>query len=100
MPLTLFHRSRLYWRNSSKNESDREKLLLCYQSMEQIQQGRFPLTRDLALELAALMAQIDMAEVNSERSRGSGSCGPSNAHVLTAYNKFYPPRYRLAKPDQ
>ena len=95
-----FARSRLYWRASSKHETDRERLLLCYQSIEQIQQDRFPLTKDLALELAALMAQIDMADVNSERSRGSGSCGPSAAHVLQAYNKFYPPRYKEGSPDQ
>ena len=35
-----------------------------------------------------------MGEVNTERSRGSGSAGPSTAHVQQAYNKFYPKRYK------
>jgi len=41
-----------------KKESDRERLLLCYQVNQQVVQGRFPLTKELALELAALMAQV------------------------------------------
>lgn len=39
-------------------ETDRERLLLCYQTNHQVVQGRFPVNRELALELAALMAQV------------------------------------------
>ncbi|XP_069939219.1 uncharacterized protein CG43867 [Cherax quadricarinatus] len=92
--IRLLYKSRLYYRAAAKHETDREKLLLCYQVNQQIQQGKFPITRELALELATLMAQIDMGEVNSERSRGSGSSGPSSAHIQQAFTKFYPARYR------
>ncbi|XP_069191623.1 uncharacterized protein CG43867 isoform X4 [Procambarus clarkii] len=92
--IRLLYKSRLYYRAAAKHETDREKLLLCYQVNQQIQQGKFPITRELALELATLMAQIDMGEVNSERSRGSGSSGPSTAHIQQAFTKFYPARYR------
>ncbi|KAB7506302.1 Uncharacterized protein Anas_04819 [Armadillidium nasatum] len=86
--------NRLYWKYAAKHETEKEKLLLCYQVNEQIQEGKFPVTKELALELATLMAQIDMGEVNTERSRGSGSGGPSLSHVQQAYNKFYPQRYK------
>lgn len=39
-------------------ETDRERLLLCYQVNQQVVQGKFPLNRELAFELAALMAQV------------------------------------------
>ncbi|CAL4101039.1 unnamed protein product [Meganyctiphanes norvegica] len=92
--IRLLFKSRLYCRAASKHETDKEKLFLCYQTNQQIQLGKFPITRELALELATLMSQIDMGEVNSEKSRSSGSSGPSTAHVLQAFNKFYPPRYK------
>lgn len=41
-----------------------------------------------------------MGEVNSERSRGSGSSGPSTAHIQQAFNKFYPARYREDLSDE
>lgn len=47
-------------------------------------QGRFPLSRELALELASLMAQIDMGDYSHEKNRGA----------LQALDKFYPYRYR------
>lgn len=40
-------------------ETDRERLLLCYQVNQQVIHGRFPLNKELALELAALMAQVN-----------------------------------------
>lgn len=41
-----------------RGETDREKLLLMYQTNDQIVNGLFPLNRDLALEMAALLAQV------------------------------------------
>lgn len=82
--IQLTYKSRLYWKHSVKLETDKEKLLLCYQINQQIVQGRFPLSRDLALELASLIAQIDMGEIG-EKSKGTS---------LQAIDKFYPYRYR------
>lgn len=52
-------------------------------------------------QISSVCFQIDMGEVNSERSRGSGSSGPSAAHTHQAFSKFYPARYRedLAEED-
>ena len=49
---------RLYFKSLSASETEKEKLLLAYQINEEIIQGRFPLNRDLALELASLLAQV------------------------------------------
>ena len=49
---------RLYFKSTSRLETEKEKLLLTYQVNEEIVSGRFPLNRDLALELASLMAQV------------------------------------------
>lgn len=56
--IRLTYKNRLYWRQGARTETDRERLLLCYQVNQQAVQGRFPLSRELALELAALMAQV------------------------------------------
>lgn len=46
--------------------------------------GRFPVTRELAAELGALMAQLDMGEHS-----------PSNpAHAAPLARRLYPFRYR------
>lgn len=88
--IQLTYKSRLYWKHSAKLETDKEKLLLCYQINQQVIHGRFPLSKDLALELASLMAQIDMGDFVSEKSRTTSSAS------LQALDKFYPYRYRDA----
>ncbi|XP_034239350.1 uncharacterized protein CG43867 isoform X3 [Thrips palmi] len=90
--IQLTFKNRLYYRSSAQRETDRERLLLCYQINQQVVQGRFPLNRELALELASLMAQIDVGEFNPDKGRGSG--GNNAHHVLQALDKFYPYRYR------
>ncbi|XP_037914351.1 uncharacterized protein CG43867 isoform X5 [Hermetia illucens] len=95
--IQLTYKNRLYWKHSTKFETDKEKLLLCYQTNQQIVQGRFPLSRELALELSSLMSQIDMGDYSPEKSRGSGNMNAS----LQALDKFYPYRYRDAlTPEQ
>ncbi|XP_018797059.1 PREDICTED: uncharacterized protein CG43867 isoform X1 [Bactrocera latifrons] len=89
--IQLTYKNRLYWRHTVKFETDKERLLFCYQTNAQIVQGRFPLSRDLALELASLMSQIDMGDYSHEKSRGTGS----NVGIK-ALDKFYPYRYRDA----
>jgi hypothetical protein len=56
--VTLSFKLRIYRRSGILQETDKEKLLLCYQTNRAILAARFPLTRELALELAALMAQV------------------------------------------
>lgn len=97
--IQLTYKNRLYWKHSIKLETDKEKLLLCYQTNLQIVQGRFPLSRDLALELASLMAQIDIGDYaateKSSTTRSTTSASAVSA-ALQALDKFYPYRYRDA----
>ncbi|XP_011499249.1 PREDICTED: uncharacterized protein CG43867 [Ceratosolen solmsi marchali] len=92
--IQLTYKSRCYWRHAAKMETDRERLLLCYQINQQVVHGKFPVSRELAFELTALMAQIDCGEYNIEKARGSGSSNNPHHLVLQALDKFYPIRYR------
>ncbi|XP_065095489.1 uncharacterized protein CG43867 isoform X7 [Ochlerotatus camptorhynchus] len=85
--IQLTYKNRLYWKHAAKLETEKERLLLSYQINQQVVQGRFPLSRDLALELASLMAQIDMGDYAADKSKTSS---------LQALDKFYPYRYRDA----
>lgn len=49
---------RLYFRGQVKGETERERLLLAFQTSGEIVAGRFPVNKELALEMAALMAQV------------------------------------------
>lgn len=50
--------ARLCFRSQAKGETERERLLLAYQVNDEVQQGHFPVNKELALEVAALMAQV------------------------------------------
>ncbi len=56
--IRFVYKNRLFWRKNVPGEGDKERLLECYQVSQQIVQGKFPLNKELALELAALMAQV------------------------------------------
>lgn len=94
--IQLTYKNRLYWKHTIKLETDKERLLLCYQINVQIVQGRFPLSRELALELASLMSQIDMGDYSHEKCRTTGSSPNATNVGLKALDKFYPYRYRNA----
>ncbi|NXP63212.1 PKHH1 protein, partial [Chloropsis cyanopogon] len=59
----LTYKNRLYFRSQAKGETDRERLLLAFQVSNEIANGRFPVNKELALEMVALMAQVSMAEI-------------------------------------
>ena len=44
-------------------EVDKERLLFAYQISKQIVHGRFPLNKELAFELTALMAQVKIFDI-------------------------------------
>ena len=46
-------------------EVDKERLLFAYQISKQIVHGRFPLNKELAFELTALMAQVKIFDILS-----------------------------------
>ncbi|KAM3962046.1 LOW QUALITY PROTEIN: uncharacterized protein CG43867 [Aphomia sociella] len=82
--IRLTYRNRLYFKNSVRTETDKERLLLCYQVNQQVVAGRFPVTRELAAELGALMAQLDMGDYAASNSQ----------HNQPLAHRFYPYRYR------
>uniref|UniRef100_A0A8C8MGP4 Uncharacterized protein n=1 Tax=Oncorhynchus tshawytscha TaxID=74940 RepID=A0A8C8MGP4_ONCTS len=65
---------------------DDERLLLAYQVNDEVHQGHFPVNKELALEVAALMAQVGSALVRR---------GPKTQQILVqALERFYPKRYK------
>ncbi|XP_067143938.1 uncharacterized protein CG43867-like isoform X2 [Centruroides vittatus] len=93
--IKLMYKNRLCFRQLLKAETDKERLLTAYQINDEVMQGKFPLTRELALELAALMAQIEFGDYNGDKIRGSGGPPTNPQHQLQqVIEKFYPHRYR------
>ncbi|KAL2098921.1 hypothetical protein ACEWY4_005401 [Coilia grayii] len=85
----LTYKSRLCFRAQAKGETERERLLLAYQVNEEVQQGHFPVNKELALEVAALMAQVEYGD------SGSGLAQPKGQQLVSqALERFYPKRYK------
>uniref|UniRef100_A0A671EKY6 Pleckstrin homology, MyTH4 and FERM domain containing H2 n=1 Tax=Rhinolophus ferrumequinum TaxID=59479 RepID=A0A671EKY6_RHIFE len=87
----------LYFSMQARGETDREKLLLVYQTNDQIINGLFPLNKDLALEMAALLAQVEIGDFERPFSTPAGhvtnQC-KANQTLKQVIEKFYPKRYR------
>ena len=58
----LIYKRRLCFKNSIKGETEKERLLSVHEINSQMASGRFPVTQELALELSALMAQIEFGD--------------------------------------
>ncbi|XP_028298145.1 pleckstrin homology domain-containing family H member 1-like isoform X2 [Gouania willdenowi] len=93
----LTYKSRLCFRSQVKGETERERLLLAYQVNDEVQQGHFPVNKELALEVAALMAQVEHGDLDRpSASSPTGSPQPkSQLILLQALERFYPKRYKL-----
>ncbi|XP_075392008.1 pleckstrin homology domain-containing family H member 2 isoform X2 [Tenrec ecaudatus] len=93
----LTYKSRLYFSVQARGETDREKLLLMYQTNEQIVNGFFPLNKDLALEMAALLAQVESGDFERPFSTPAGQVTnqcKANQTLKQVIEKCYPKRYR------
>uniref|UniRef100_A0A8D3ANX0 Pleckstrin homology domain containing, family H (with MyTH4 domain) member 1 n=1 Tax=Scophthalmus maximus TaxID=52904 RepID=A0A8D3ANX0_SCOMX len=92
----LTYKSRLCFRTQVKGETERERLLLAYQVNDEVQQGHFPVNKELALEVAALMAQVEHGDLERPAaSSPSGSPQPkSQLILLQALERFHPKRYK------
>ncbi|KAM7163669.1 pleckstrin homology domain-containing family H member 1 isoform 8-T8 [Macrochelys suwanniensis] len=92
----LTYKSRLYFRNQAKGETDRERLLLAFQVSSEIASGRFPVNKELALEMVALMAQVEYGDLDRPVSSSPGGTPQSKMqHLLQqVLDKFYPKRYK------
>ncbi|KAM8833831.1 pleckstrin homology domain-containing family H member 1 [Synchiropus picturatus] len=99
----LTYKNRLCFRSQVKGETERERLLLAYQVNDEVQKGNFPVNKELALEVAALMAQVEHGDLERPVvSATSGSPQPKSQLVLLqALERFYPKRYRQScSPEQ
>ncbi|XP_062973619.1 pleckstrin homology domain-containing family H member 1 isoform X2 [Elgaria multicarinata webbii] len=99
----LTYKNRLYFRSQAKGETDRERLLLAFQISGEIASGRFPVNKELALEMAALMAQVEYGDL--DRPVPSSPAGLSHSkmqHLLQqVLDKFYPKCYKCSTtPEQ
>ncbi|XP_056151824.1 pleckstrin homology domain-containing family H member 1 [Lampris incognitus] len=92
----LTYKSRLCFRAQAKGETERERLLLAYQVNDEVHQGHFPVNKELALEVAALMAQVEHGDLERPAaSSPTGSPQPkSQLILLQALDRFYPKRYK------
>ncbi|XP_023611618.1 LOW QUALITY PROTEIN: pleckstrin homology domain-containing family H member 1 [Myotis lucifugus] len=98
----LMYKSRLYFRGQVKGETERERLLLAFQTSGEIVAGRFPVNKELALEMAALMAQVEFGDLERHLSPSPGGTPPSKAqhHLQQVLDRFYPRRYRYGTPTE
>ncbi|XP_048831202.1 pleckstrin homology domain-containing family H member 1 [Brienomyrus brachyistius] len=91
----LTYKNRLCFRGQVKGETERERLLLAYQVNEEVLQGHFPVNKELALELAALMTQVEHGDLERPVS-SSPSCFQPKLHqiLMQVLERFYPKRYK------
>ncbi|XP_038250567.1 pleckstrin homology domain-containing family H member 2 isoform X2 [Dermochelys coriacea] len=93
----LTYKNRLYFSVQVRGETEREKLLLMYQTNDQIVNGLFPVNKELALEMAALLAQVEIGDFERPFSTPAGqvtSPSKSNQTLKQVVERFYPKRYR------
>ncbi|XP_012665335.1 pleckstrin homology domain-containing family H member 1 [Otolemur garnettii] len=98
----LMYKNRLYFRSQVKGETDRERLLLASQTSGEIVAGRFPVNKELALEMAALMAQVEYGDLEKPALPGPGGTPSAKVqHLLQqVLDRFYPRRYRHGAPPE
>ncbi|KAM4693408.1 pleckstrin homology domain-containing family H member 2 [Discoglossus pictus] len=89
----LTYKNRLSFAMQVRGETEREKLLLMYQTNDKIVNGNFPVNKELALELAALLAQVESGDFERPFSAAGGQV-KSHQTLKQALEKFYPKRYR------
>nr|XP_014347011.1 PREDICTED: pleckstrin homology domain-containing family H member 1 [Latimeria chalumnae] len=92
----LTYKSRMYFKAQAKGETDRERLLLAYQINNDVVNGRFPVNKELALEVAALMAQVEYGDLERQIPSSPGGVTQSKTQNLLqhVFDKFYPKRYK------
>uniref|UniRef100_A0A4X2LYJ4 Pleckstrin homology, MyTH4 and FERM domain containing H1 n=1 Tax=Vombatus ursinus TaxID=29139 RepID=A0A4X2LYJ4_VOMUR len=98
----LIYKNRLYFWHQVKGETEQERLLLAFQVSNEITAGRFPVNKELALEMAALMAQVEYGDLEKPKLPGPVGIAPAKAqHLLQlVLDRFYPRRYRYGAPSE
>ncbi|XP_020901839.1 pleckstrin homology domain-containing family H member 1 isoform X2 [Exaiptasia diaphana] len=60
--IKLSYKNRLYFKSLQARESPKEKYFMVFQTNLNVVKGRFPVNKDMAIEFAALMAQIQYGD--------------------------------------
>ncbi|KAH9379563.1 hypothetical protein HPB48_016416 [Haemaphysalis longicornis] len=81
---------KLFLRQQQKAETERERLLTAYALHGELMQGHFPLTHEMALEMAALMAQMEFGD-------GVRANKPQQQLLQQALDRFLPTQFH--QPD-
>uniref|UniRef100_A0A8C1ZYG8 Pleckstrin homology domain containing, family H (with MyTH4 domain) member 2 n=1 Tax=Cyprinus carpio TaxID=7962 RepID=A0A8C1ZYG8_CYPCA len=92
----LTYKNRLYFSQQMRGETERERLLLAYQTNLEITAGHFPVNKELALEMAALLAQVEFGDFERPFSPGPSGAAQtkSNQTLKQVLERFYPKHYR------
>ncbi|XP_055926496.1 uncharacterized protein CG43867-like isoform X1 [Argiope bruennichi] len=98
--LKLMYKNRLILRQNGKAETDKERLLLVYQINEEIMEGKFPLSKELAIELAALLAQIEFGDYSNDSSRITEANSKPKPQIVQVIDQFFPKKFRDAVNDK
>lgn len=96
----LTYKNRLYFSLQARGESDRERVLLTYQTNEAIVAGHFPVNKELALEMAALLAQVEFGDFERPFSAPGSAQTKSTQTLKQVLERFYPKHYRRSLSDE
>nr|XP_015218797.1 PREDICTED: pleckstrin homology domain-containing family H member 2 [Lepisosteus oculatus] len=99
----LTYKKRLYFSLQARGETERERLLLAYQTNEEIVGGQFPVNKELALEMAALLAQVEFGDFEQPSSTPPGQVltqSKSNQTLKQVLERFYPKHYRQGGSEE
>ncbi|XP_074532607.1 pleckstrin homology domain-containing family H member 2 [Halichoeres trimaculatus] len=96
----LTYKNRLYFSLQVRGESERERLLLAYQTNEAIVAGNFPVNKELALEMAALLAQVEYGDFERPFSAPGSAQTKSNQTLKQVLDRFYPKHYRRSTSEE
>ncbi|KAK1905451.1 Pleckstrin like domain containing family H member 2 [Dissostichus eleginoides] len=96
----LTYKNRLYSSLQVRGESERERLLLAYQTNEAIVAGHFPVNKELALEMAALLAQVEFGDFERPFSAPGSAQTKSNQTLKQVLDRFYPKHYRRTTSEE
>ncbi|XP_023183788.1 pleckstrin homology domain-containing family H member 2 isoform X1 [Xiphophorus maculatus] len=95
----LTYKNRLYFSHQMRGESERERLLLAYQTNEAIVVGHFPVNKELALEMAALLAQVEFGDFERSLFASGSAQSKSNQSLKQVLDRFYPKHYRRTSSE-
>ncbi|XP_026858377.2 pleckstrin homology domain-containing family H member 2 isoform X1 [Electrophorus electricus] len=99
----LTYKNRFYFSQQLRGETERERLLLAYQTNEEIAAGHFPVNKELALEMSALLAQVEFGDFEKPfpSAAAAGSAQAKSKQTLKqVLEHFYPKHYRRACTEE